>query len=218
MKLLPNGIAIIETDSHVSKWIEQEGRLDHDQNMLPVILPYINEGDVVVDVGAFIGDHTIAYLNKVGPTGKVFAFEPNDEAFECLIHNCPTAINMNVGLSNKFEKLCFSYSVNAGASFFQPVEGLFSVIPLDSIHMTRLNFMKIDVEGMELNVLKGAAKTIKECRPIILMEINPGALQRWQTNPPELIAYLESLGYTHKKVYGHEQLTDLQFDLLFIPS
>src|SRR5687767_9160852 len=92
MKILPNGIAVLEKDSHISKWCESEKRLDHDQNLLPVILSYVKKGDWVVDAGAFIGDHTRAYLDRVGATGVVVALEPNPEAFECLKHNCPDAV------------------------------------------------------------------------------------------------------------------------------
>ena len=77
-------IAILETDNCICRFVEQSGRLDHDQNMLPIVLSYIPIGGVVIDVGAFIGDHTIAYLNKVRENGMVYAFEPYINAFECL--------------------------------------------------------------------------------------------------------------------------------------
>ena len=54
MKILPNGIAVIEGDSHISMWVEQSGRLDHDTYALPIILDHIPEGGIVVDGGAFI--------------------------------------------------------------------------------------------------------------------------------------------------------------------
>jgi len=66
VKILDNGIAVIEGDTHISSWVESTGRFDHDQNALPIILEHIKEGDWVVDGGAFIGDHTKAYKDKVG--------------------------------------------------------------------------------------------------------------------------------------------------------
>ena len=74
MKITKEGIAILENDTHISKWVEESGKLDHDQNDIPLILKYINEGDTVVDCGAFIGDHTIAYLNRrsVNPEGGCY--------------------------------------------------------------------------------------------------------------------------------------------------
>src|SRR5688572_13750228 len=115
MIILGNGLAVIEGDTHVSHWVQESGRLDHDQNMLPVILPYIRPGDWVLDVGAFIGDHTIAYLDAVRE-GTVLAFEPNPEAFRCLRWNCKKSINFNMGLSDKNEILDIKLNPNAGAS------------------------------------------------------------------------------------------------------
>src|SRR5262249_37578392 len=82
-KMLTNDIWVLEGDQ-ISNWVEQEGRLDHDQNFLPGILEHIKPGDTVIDVGAFIGDHTVAYAAKAK---KVIAFEPNPLAFECLKYN-----------------------------------------------------------------------------------------------------------------------------------
>ena len=79
-------IHVLEGDQ-ISGWVEETGHLDHDQNFLPKILEHIKAGDTVVDAGAFIGDHTIAYATRAGRRGKVLAFEPNEKAAECLRHN-----------------------------------------------------------------------------------------------------------------------------------
>ena len=67
---ITNGIATIESDLCISKWVRESGRLDHDQNMLPLLKPFIPLHGVVFDIGAFIGDHTIFYSNRVGDKGK----------------------------------------------------------------------------------------------------------------------------------------------------
>ena len=116
MKILPNNIAVLENDSHISRWVEETGKLDHDEYSLPIILKHIKEGDYVVDAGAFIGDHTVAYVKAVGSTGRVYAFEPNLSAYECLVYNCPSAITIKAGLSNKPSSQFLSVAENAGAS------------------------------------------------------------------------------------------------------
>lgn len=219
MKILPNGIAVLENDSHVSRWIEETARLDHDQNMLPVILPLIKPGDWVVDGGAFIGDHTIAYLNAVGPEGRVFAFEPNIEAFRCLSHNCPRATNVNCGLgaSRTFGNLV--PNPNAGAAFLNCEEG--GPIPirtLDSFEIDRVDFMKFDLEGMELEALRGAYDVLTKKRPTVLLEINRGALARSGTTPEVVVDYLLNLDYYTRKVYDSDDFSAEQFDLLFLPN
>lgn len=218
MKILPNGIAVLEGDSHVSKWVQESNRLDHDQNMLPVILPYIKEGDTVVDGGAFIGDHTIAYLNAVGLHGVVWAFEPSREAFLCLKHNCPRAFHFNCGLSDRPGYITLTRGDNKGATFGIEAEEGESVVPLDMYEMPDLDFLKLDIEGMELRAIRGAKETILRCKPTILVEVNEFALNRNQTTGKELISEIENLGYFKKKVYESDTLDTPMFDLLFIPQ
>jgi tRNA G37 N-methylase Trm5 len=81
---------VIASDTHIGRWIEETGRLDHDQYLLPKIVPLIPEGGTVVDAGALYGDHTLAYAKAVGPYGEVFAFEPNPQSYTCLKKNMET--------------------------------------------------------------------------------------------------------------------------------
>lgn len=210
------GFWILEPDSHVSQWCLEMKRLDHDQNLLPVILPYIKPGDVVVDAGAYIGDHTLAYLKAVGPEGSVWAFEPNPEAFECLTRNCLDAYVCDFALSDKEERLGMVTSDNVGASYLVPGVSFLSRT-LDSFAFKQLNFFKLDVEGMEVKAIRGAKETIKRCKPVILTEINAGALARNGTSAVELINEIVWLGYKIKKVYESDRLDAEQFDLLFLP-
>lgn len=213
MKILSNGIAVIEGDSHISKWVEGEGRLDHDQNALPLILEYVKEGDVVIDAGAFIGDHTIAYLEKVGNNGKVYAFEPNREAYECLVHNCPRAVAFNLGLGSGSEELRLVGDINAGASHVGDDGQVIKIVALDSMPFMRVNFIKIDVEGMELKVLQGARKTIQAHRPIMWIEINIHALKRQDVVPAQIFEWLHGMGYEFEP-YPDE--VGMQYDILCV--
>lgn len=217
MRILSSGIAVLDTDSHISKWVESEGRLDHDQNLLPRVLQYLHPGDTVVDAGAFIGDHTYAYLNAVGGRGRVIAFEPQPEAFECLRYNCPQAISFNMGLGGKIAFKGVVKSVNAGASWLMD-KGDTLVIPLDLVGLPRLDFFKVDVEGMEVELIQGAKETIRSHKPVILAEINIATLARQGTTPTALIDLVESLGYKATKVYESDTRDMPQYDLLFLPE
>jgi FkbM family methyltransferase len=216
MKILKNGIAVCDDDAWISKWVEETGRLDHDQNLLPVILPYIPRDGFVVDAGAFIGDHTIAYLKAVGPEGMVTAFEPNKEAYDCLVRNCRAAACFNVALGDKLGTGKICRNANRGASHIEEGDEV-KIFPLDYFRIGQLDFFKIDVEGMELKVLRGASETIQECKPVICMEINQAALQRNETNAEEVVAFVEALGYDRKLIYPDDTLSAPQLDLLFIP-
>ncbi len=216
MKLLPNNIAVIDGDTHISKWVEEHGRLDHDEYSLGLILPHIKEGDWVVDAGAFIGDHTVAYLKAVGPTGKVIAFEPNPDAYNCLFHNCPDAQKVHAGLGDKEQKLRFSTSTNFGASHICGLgDKKVDILTLDSFNLPRLDFLKMDVEGFEISALTGAKATILKYRPVMWIEVNEHALQRNGETPLSLLTYVNSqLGY---EITPYPESGILQYDILCKP-
>lgn len=221
MKILSNGIAVIDTDTHISKWVEQEGRIDHDRTIELSITPHINEGDWVVDCGANIGSHTIPYAVKVGEKGKVLAFDVYGPALECLLHNSKAYSQIDVhpcGLSDRFETLALMSGENAGASYLDGNiwRGYSSVVkcyPLDSMTLPRLHFMKIDCEGYELFALRGAWRTIKRYRPKLFVEINPGALARNHVTPSDLTDFLDLFNYNYEQVGGGAD----QHDLLCLP-
>ena len=204
MKILPNNIAILENDTCLCKWIQSEGRLDHDQNSLPGILKLIRPGDTVVDVGAFIGDHTIAYARAVQEHGNVYAFEPNPAAFECLEHNMQlfnSVICINKALGSEEGSATLNLDNNVGASHLTAQQGPIKIGTLDiELAGKPVQFIKIDVEGFELQTLKGATNTITKFKPIMYIEVNEGALNRQGTTGKELMDYIVSLGYRLKGV------------------
>lgn len=180
MKIVAGGIAVIDGDTHISKWVKDTGRLDHDQWALERILPHIPAGGVVIDGGAFIGDHTVAYLRAVGPQGRVLAFEPNSAAFECLAHNCPNAECFWAALSYQSGWKCdLATDKNAGASHLvESQTGVICTQSIDGLSLERLDFLKLDVEGYEFQALMGGKETILRCRPTMWIEVNRGALER----------------------------------------
>jgi len=216
MKILSNNIAVLENDTHISKWVEESGRLDHDQAALEQILPHIKEGDFVFDIGAFIGDHTIAYCNAVGPAGRVYAFEPNPSAYKCLMHNCPTAQKYDVGFSDQRESLPLQIDPNAGGSYVSRQNSPTSVelLTLDMFDLDRLDFLKMDIEGYEVKALNGGKALIEKLKPVMWIEVNRGALERNETSPEELESLVESLGYT---VTPYPERGE-QYDILCLPK
>lgn len=221
MEILPCGAAVIEGDTHISKWVKQTGTLRIAERMLAPFHQYIPVGGVVVDAGAMIGDHTATYADWVGAEGSVYAFEPNPEAYECLamnVRSLPQVKIFDFGLSNKLQSVKLNLSENSGASHLSDDEGSVLVKMLDSFALKRLDFMKIDVEGFETRVLRGAVQTILSCRPTMLIEVNSGALLRAGTSSSELCSVLSSLGYSTQITDRRFIWSDLQFDILCLPQ
>jgi FkbM family methyltransferase len=224
------GYWVLRDDTHLSRWIEEAQRLDHDQPVLQKVLPYIRPGTVVYDLGAAIGDHTYFYLNAVSE-GLVVAIEPHPLQFECLRRNCPTA-------------LCLPYAVGEAEDevwlFHQPdvVAGSRLIDPALQWPMTKVrritidtncvvgppvSFMKIDIEGCEPEALRGAKETILRHRPAIWVEINPIALERQRHSANELRDVLENLlGYRVEEFYpdggNWDGFDGAQCDALCLPA
>ena len=213
---------LIDGGTHIDAWAEAAGRLDHDQNSLPRVLPYVPAGGTVVDAGAYTGDWTTAFLLKVGPLGQVFAFEPNPEAFECLQLNCPWASCHKVALCNQLGTggLLPPTDNNYGATQVFPNApfGDVQLMALDSLALTRLDLLKADVEGCEYDLLLGAARTIERFRPVLVVEVNESALKSHDgCTPQHLIELIISFNYNVKNLYPRQDVGGPMCDVICLP-
>ena len=141
-------------------------------------------GDVVLDVGANIGTHTLAMASLVGPQGRVFAFEAQRTVFQTLCANVALnsldnveCVHAAVGATDgtiHLADLRTDVAQNFGAADLSQIPGSVRtpLIALDThlAGLARLRLAKIDVEGMELDVLRGAAETIKRLKPVLYLE------------------------------------------------
>ena len=156
------------------------------QNELDILKIFINAGDVILDIGAFIGTHTIAFSKFVGKSGKVYSFEANTQIFNILKENKDLNSLDNVYVLNRvvsdecgkanIAMINIATNDNLGAIEFQENNSTdsFEIIKtsIDSLELPKISFIKIDVEGMEPTVLKGAYNKIKSDHPIIFLECN----------------------------------------------
>lgn len=128
------------------------------------------EGDTVLDIGAYVGMFSIKASRAVGPTGKVVAIEPSPENYELLKQNCEGLDNVipikkAIWSSNGTERLYYSRTpaanslVVAWANYIE-VETITLDNLIDELGIGRVDFIKLDVEGAELAVLKGAKETM----------------------------------------------------------
>jgi len=179
-------------------WIDHSERLDEES----YIKSLIKKGDTVVDVGANIGTISLAMAEIVGSNGKIFSIEPNPEIFNYLTQN----IELN-GLENIIEARCIALGQNNEEMFLSqfsddtqnrisnegdlriPVKRLDEVFPNINI-----DFLKIDVEGYEYNVLKGGESLCKRCKAVYL-ECIPEMLEVNSSNEEQLVNLLEEYGF-----------------------
>jgi FkbM family methyltransferase len=157
----------------------------------------LRPGDVAVDVGAHIGFFTMQMAAAVGPSGSVYAFEPfppNADLLERSLAENRFADRVvfarsAVGARGGRATLTFPQeTLNAGGAYLlrdgaAPLGGNLTsdvpVVSLDDVVTRRpVRFIKIDVEGAEPQVLRGARRLLREDRPTILSELHPTQLDR----------------------------------------
>jgi len=224
----PCGAWVIVGESHLNKWVRETGRLDHDLSLLPEICRYITPNSVVIDVGANIGDHTIAYLRATGPNGIVIAYEPHPLACECLRRNCPEALAFQCAVGAEVGRCQYSPEpYNVGASFLsEQGEDTVIMTTLDSdfnqilspLGWKSVSMIKIDVEGSEPEVLKGAERLITQYRPILCVEINHATLARRGYTFEDVKSFMETHGY-QIQLFPYNQFgwDHGQYDIICLP-
>lgn len=148
--------------------------------MLRRHLTVIPPGSIVVDIGANVGNHAVFY-GLCSRVSKVLAFEPNPVANALLRRNVElnglstvdlSWSHLGLGRSSCVGTVVTPKERNLGGSRLQISNaGDIEIVALDSLELIECDFIKIDVEGMEIDVLAGAKETIKRCKPVIAIEV-----------------------------------------------
>ncbi len=215
------GIHVLKNDTHLSRWIEEHGRLDIAAHEISFFSKYIPEGGVVVDAGACLGDHTATYAQLVGPSGEVIAFEPHPDTREALKLNFQHVQNVSVigaALGSKMTTAKISLSENIGASYIAEEGSPTSMVRLDDLPFTRLDFIHLDCEGMEFDVIFGATETLAKHKPVIVLEINHDWLVRYGQSETTLTLLLHSLGYRCEELHASHGPHLVQRDIICFPK
>lgn len=169
----------LKHDVYVGRSLDQYGEFSEGE--VAIFRQWIRTGDIVLDVGANIGAHTLPMAQLVGAIGFVHAFEPQRIIFHLLCANVALNELLNVQAhhagvgaaagSSKVPPLDYGGENNfAGVPIGSPYGEDVPIITVDSLQLPSLRFAKIDVEGMERDVLLGAATTIQQLRPVLYIE------------------------------------------------
>jgi FkbM family methyltransferase len=179
---------------------------EYAESEMSLLANFVKPGQFVVDVGANIGAHTVFLAQAVGPEGWVLSIEPQRPVFQTLCANVAlnalaNVLTFHVGASEnpgKTTMLLPNYDSEGnfgGVPLISDRGGEeIQLISLDQITVPMLSLIKIDVEGMELAVLKGAAQTIAKNMPILYVENDQ------PVKSPDLLAHILGMGY---RAYWH---------------
>lgn len=153
-----------ETDGPMRDWIDSHST---------EFFKYVRKFDVVVTAGACCGMYARFYAKKFK---YVYAFEPDPLSFHCLVQNTPYdhVIKFNTGLSNAcgIAGLLRNSEQNVGMNTVAEKPNGFhiSMLTVDTLGLNACDLLQLDVEGMELHAILGAANTIRAFRPVIICE------------------------------------------------
>jgi FkbM family methyltransferase len=167
----------------------------------------LTPGQTVFDLGAYAGGATYHFSRAVGPGGRVFAFEPDPGSYDCLLRNISLHQLENVtpsrlGIWSENGRVMFQAEGNMGSAIVEAsarssdTKRWIDVVTLASFSeengVSRVDFMKLDVEGSEGPILGAAAGFIATYRPRIIVEVH---WVKGLRSDPEVIRILEGYGY-----------------------
>jgi FkbM family methyltransferase len=224
----------LDRASYISSAIYWGGH--HSLPTVQFLRSFLQPDMTFADIGANIGEITLVAAKRL-TSGKVLAFEPMPAVFALLSHN--VAINNfgcvtlhNVGLYDRDASLpLYVKRDNPHGTTNHGVTSLFSTgtdrqersVPLlrfdeiaEASGLERLDIIKIDVEGAEMMVLRGAEVSIRRFRPVMIVEISEANFQRAGYSVPEFFQYLHSIGYDARPVQTGGRLS-AECDALCIP-
>ncbi len=187
----------------------------YERPLATYLLAVLSEGMVFVDIGAHVGQYTLLASKKVGPTGRVYSFEPHPRNFEALAQNVLLNRFANASLYNSAladsvaecklfvnaadagHKNRGTHSLRAQKDWSQPATIPIRATRLDDVlgEITRLDALKIDVEGAELLVLKGAEHLLARFKPIIAFESSEESTASFGHSTKDVKMFLAGRGY-----------------------
>ena len=199
-----NGL-ILEVD--ISDYIGHFTYFGFEDKAAEGLFKLAKEKEVIFDIGANIGFTSLSLAQSSNNlTSKVYAFEPDPYNYSKLIDSINLNPNYvvspeNVGIGDTVEnlKLAINTANNLGGNRINKnATENYSIIPVTTVDIfvesrkiPRVDLIKIDIEGFEMNALKGAEQTIKLHKPILFVEVNNENLKIQNSSAQELIAYLE---------------------------
>lgn len=180
----------------------------YERETVEMLRSLLKIGDSFVDGGAHIGYYTLLASSLIGPSGRVFAFEPSPSTFSRLLRNAELNNLMRATLlpyalgDREVSSTIFRLNPeNAGMDSLSPgndeiaEKASCAVVTLDGLLASGLmvppQVIKLDVEGSEMNALRGAERLLSgHAPPAVIFEINPSVEARFGYQPQDLLTFL----------------------------
>ena len=191
------------------------------------------KGQTVYDVGAWEGIFTIFFARAVGDTGSVVAFEPNPDNYSCVLEN----VSLNHFKNVSVRMIALGREPGRGMLVFSPQslgtgslntdikrdllleEAKTVQVDVDMLDhqiielaSPRPNFVKIDVEGFEFDVLSGMNDTVDQCKPKLYIEMHGANMEKKIENAQNVVGFLMQKGYTIRLIENDEIITGANAD------
>jgi FkbM family methyltransferase len=156
--------------------------------------------NVCIDVGGHIGTHCIPYSKLFD---RVYTFEANEENYSYLVRNIDlnkrtniTAYNKAVSDTKRKASVKQMDTHNTGQfAVIDDANGSLETVTIDEFQIQNVDFIKIDVEGRELDVIKGASETINKYKPLLQVEFSHLSDDVFGISKEDTINYISNLGY-----------------------
>ena len=178
------------------------------------ICPRITSGMMAIDIGADIGYYTLLFAKRVRKLGRVIAFEPIPSAIKMLERNIRLNNYGNVTVCD------FALFSTNGSVILEAPRELSRINPGKISHETngieiqtrvfdecvpeldiqKIDLVKIDVEGAELDVLRGMRRSLEKYHPALLVEVHPNGLVHFNYRPEDLLEFLKDMKYYPRPV------------------
>jgi FkbM family methyltransferase len=198
--------------------------------------PVLKNARVLFDIGANIGSTALYFASK-NPQARIYSFEPHPDTWQKARNNIDLnsfgnihLVNKGLGDTDMSTKLYQVVNNNPGMNRILPDNDAFpfvmiNITTLDGFCLqhgiSKIDFMKVDVEGFEYHVLKGGCEIISSCHPVIYLELYDHGLKKNGHSAGALVALARSMGYnrftnayTMKPVDETTDFTDCDFDII----
>jgi FkbM family methyltransferase len=218
---LENSQLFLYPGNETSRSVFVTGR--YEPNEFCLLLRLLKAGMTFIDAGANMGLYSVFAARRVGPRGKVLSLEPSGREFEILQKNVKLNSLINVltirkALADRASEVelsvapldqsghntlgAFGYDTPLDHRERVQAERLDDVVYGEGL--TRVDVIKMDIEGAEMAALRGAVETLRQFKPVLLIELSDRSLQHQDTSSREVLGWLEQQGY---RMFGFDPAT-----------